>query len=332
MGRIEHLKLARGKLLCPTGALKKLLSSEWLWSDAVQLLLEIPEENWEELSVRIGRLGAAARKEAARLAAARRTERCRGYWAWSDDQLRTGAAALHGICRARLLEPDTAVPVTCPLGTAGWSLQPTQLLEKELGAWCQVWHRHAGAKAPWREGQGEPVGDPLPSLTPDLLREAARAFPAKKGFSGFNARWFLYLGDEALWGVCRFLEACERNGLWPEAVRHAILHLIPKRGGGRRPIGLVDGLCRLWELARRPLVRRWRAEHTRKYDYGGRGRTSTDAVWLQALHDESAEVLGRASSTVLWDLCKAFESVPLGRVWARGLAEKFPVRGFTPGS
>jgi len=162
-------------------------------------------------------------------------------------------------------------------------------------------------------------------LTPDILREAARAFPAKKGFSGCNARWVLYLGDEALWGVCRFLEACERNGLWPEAVRHAILHLIPKRGGGRRPIGLVDGLCRLWELARRPLVRRWRAEHTRKYDYGGRGRTSTDAVWLQALHDESAEVLGRASSTVLLDLCKAFESVPLERVWARGLAENFPV-------
>ena len=141
---------------------------------------------------------------------------------------------------------------------------------------------------------------------------------------GFNARWFAQLDDRTLEGVGRFLESCERLGMWPSAVKHALLHLIPKAAGGRRPIGLVDGLCRLWELARRPVVREWRRQQRRPYDYGARGRKATDAVWLQALYDEAAEEDGEAAATVLLDLTKAFESVPLALVWERGLALGFP--------
>jgi len=119
--------------------------------------------------------------------------------------------------------------------------------------------------------------------------------------------------------------ACEAAGLWPEALRHALLHLIPKREGGKRPIGLVNGLCRLWELARRPLVREWRATQKRRYDYGLRGRSSTEAVWVQALHDEATEFTGEAAATALLDLTKAFESVPLAMVWARGCQLGFPL-------
>ena len=158
-----------------------------------------------------------------------------------------------------------------------------------------------------------------------MLREAAKAFPAKKGFHGFLARWFLYLPDVQLLAICQFLMACEAAGLWPEALRHALLHLIPKREGGKRPIGLVNGLCRLWELARRPLVREWRATQKRRYDYGLRGRSSTEAVWVQALHDEAAEFTGEAAATALLDLTKAFESVPLAMVWARGCQLGFPL-------
>jgi len=157
-----------------------------------------------------------------------------------------------------------------------------------------------------------------------MLREAARAFPAGKGFNGFCARWFLFLSDEVLLDVCRLLLACERAGIWPEALQHVLLHLIPKKGGGKRPIGLVNGLCRLWELVRRPLVRAWRAAQGRKYDYGARGRSSTDAVWLQALYDEAAEFSEEAAATALLDLTKAFESVPLELIWARGNEMGFP--------
>jgi len=198
------------------------------------------------------------------------------------------------------------------------------LLAREVGEWKRVWLRHPAAGTPWREGRGRPVGDPLPPLTPSLLREAAAASPATKGYSGFCARWFRYLDDSTLEAVCAFLMGCERVGMWPEAVQHAMLHLIPKREGGKRPIGLVDGLCRLWELARRIEVRRWRAEHSRDYDFGGRGRSSSNAVWVQALYNEAADFQDEAAVTVLLDLAKAFESVPLELVWERGIAMGFP--------
>ena len=103
-------------------------------------------------------------------------------------------------------------------------------------------------------------------------------------------------------------------------VRRALLHLIPKPTGDRRPTGLVDGVCRLWEFARRPAMRAWRADRGREYDYGAKGRTAADAVWRQSLCDEAAEAGELAAATTLIDLCKAFESVPLEHVWKRGLA------------
>ena len=101
----------------------------------------------------------------------------------------------------------------------------------EVGGWRKVWHRHMNAGAPWRKGVGSPLGEELPPLTPDLLRGAARSFPRRKGFSGFFARWVLELSDSLLRGGCGFFEACERLGLWPGALRCAILHLIPNNGG-----------------------------------------------------------------------------------------------------
>ena len=129
-----------------------------------------------------------------------------------------------------------AAKVTTDAGMESWTLQTIDLLDQELDGWRQVWKRHQGVGTPWREERGQPVGDPLPPLTPTILREAAREFSPKKGYNGFNARWFLYLGDAALWGVCHFLEACERIGLWPEAVQHVMLHLIPKRGEENGPL------------------------------------------------------------------------------------------------
>jgi hypothetical protein len=105
-----------------------------------------------------------------------------------------------------------------------------------------------------------------------------------------------------------------------------VLHLTPKPGGGRRPIGLVDGTCRLWELARKELVTRWRASLQRPYDFSRKGKASAEAVWIQALGDEDAEASGEASATLLMDLTKAFESVPLHEVWRRGVLLKFPLK------
>ena len=64
--------------------------------------------------------------------------------------------------------------------------------------------------------------------------------------------------------------------------------------------------------------RAWRTGCGRAYDYGTLGRTSTDAVWLQAFYNEASSADGEVAATVLLDLQKAFESVPLARVWHQG--------------
>ena len=349
-GRLRHEAQVRKALARPAGALRNFLRGAPEWGIILEHVLET-DPSKEGFVMDLARLGAIARGEISKVASGKRAVHCASFWRWADDQLRGGAGALHALCRPGQSCPDKPAPLfgAAPLGTDaggnvlggtaaairtdtgegrdetfGFSLQGLDLLEQEVVAWSKVWKRHPGAKAPWRDTRGYPVGD-LPPLTPDLLREAARQFPARKGYSGFSARWFLYLGGEVLAVVCQFLMACERLGLWPGALRHAMLHLIPKRDLGKRPIGLVDGFCRLWELARRTLVREWRAEHTRRYDYGGKGRTSSDAVWLQALYNEAAESCDEVAVTVLFDLTKAFESVPLELVWARGVELGFPL-------
>ena len=194
-----------------------------------------------------------------------------------------GGGGLFKISGPQVVDLPAAVAVEEPGHETSWSALPGDILSKERKGWGDIWGRHPGAEAPWRVDSGRAVGPPLPPLTPLILREAARSFPIRKGFCGFCARWFAYVSDELLQCLCVLLEACERMGMWPGALMQAILHLIPKRGGGKRPIGLVDGICRLWERARRDLVRQWRLDHTRVYDYGAKGRQSTGGVGLVAI-------------------------------------------------
>ena len=46
----------------------------------------------------------------------------------------------------------------------------------------------------------------------------------------------------------------------------------------KMPVGMIDGICRVWELSRRELVQRWRIRNSRPYGYGAKGRPSVDAV------------------------------------------------------
>jgi len=219
------------------GELKRLLDvGDQAWATLLEALLEMPESDLAQLADAAWQLSWSAAKAADTEAAVRRRNRCKGYWSWADEQLRTGGAALFKLSRPQPEDTDMAAKVTTDAGMESWTLQTIDLLDQELDGWRQVWKRHQGVGTPWREERGQPVGDPLPPLTPTILREAAREFSPKKGYNGFNARWFLYLGDAALWGVCHFLEACERIGLWPEAVQHVMLHLIPKRGEENGPL------------------------------------------------------------------------------------------------
>ena len=96
---------------------------------------------------------------------------------------------------------------------------------------------------------------------------------------------------------------------------------IPKAGGGKRPIGLLPGVVRLWERARRPVVQKWRTDASR---WAAKGRSPQAAAWLQAFRAEAATARGLSAAAAMLDLVKAFEMVRLEVVWARGIELGFP--------
>ena len=243
---------------------------------------------------------------------------------WVEEQLKAGAGALHRFTRRESIVPEAVV-----WDQSGPTLSLDAILKADREVWAKVWLKFEGnAEAPWRQGLGKLKGKvaPLPALTPGLLREAAGTFKRRTGLGGdsVHPRTFGWLSDEVLEGIARLLTEMEDLGLWPSQVATILMAQIPKAGGGKRPIGLLAGLVRLWERARSPIVQKWRANVTRHYNWAAKGRSPQAAVWLQAFKAEFAAAKGLCSAAALLDLVKAFEMVRLELVWARGLELGFP--------
>ena len=109
------------------------------------------------------------------------------------------------------------------------------------------------------------MGAVLPAITGKDLRKASRNFKERTGTGADKLRpWhYAWLSDEFLDSIAKLLMDIERVGAWPRQLGEAMVHLIPKPIGGRRPIGLVSSLPRLWERARKPLLLQWRTACTR---------------------------------------------------------------------
>ena len=129
---------------------------------------------------------------------------------------------------------------------------------------------------------------------------------------------FSWLSDPLLDQLGGLLEAIEEHGRWPSQIELAMVHLIPKASGGRRPIGLLASLVRLWERARRPEVECWLGSCRREYNWMCKGKGAERSAWAQNICEEAALASGRATASVLLDLVKAFEQVVLGQVWNCG--------------
>ena len=118
--------------------------------------------------------------------------------------------------------------------------------------------------------------------------------------------------------------ALEEAGMWPAEFAEAIVHLIPKPTGGRRPVGLLPSLVRVWERIRKPVIVKWRRANQRDYGWMREGRGAERSVWTQSVLEEPARGKGCETASVLLDLVKAFEQVALSKVWKQGLKHKMP--------
>jgi ribonuclease HI len=249
------------------------------------------------------------------------------WWQWVDSQLKTGAGGLHHVSKRG------APIVEKPVDTVnGPSLGLQQVLEADLEAWRLIWLRfETSASAPWRnlsEGWEEELtwAAPLPVIDGAQILEAAKKFKTKTGLGSDSLCpiWVTWLSAPLLDAIACLLMNLERLGIWPQQVQQILVALIPKADGGRRPIGLLPTIVRIWEKVRRPIMSSWRCSTERSYNWAARGRSPQAAVWKVALQDEAALTRGERSAAGLVDLAKAFEQVKLELVWRCGLRLHMP--------
>ena len=196
------------------------------------------------------------------------------------------------------------------------------MLDSDREAWKQIWSRFEGeTSAPWRTAT-------LPTWVGELPPSVAKA--AKKfkretslGCDASNP-WLCWLTVDVLQTLAKLLTTIEKWGLWPSMVQTILVMQIPKSDEGRRPIGLLPTLVRVWAKARKPIVETWRSTVEKSYNFATKGKSPETAVWVQAHNAEVARSTGGFCAATRLDLTKAFEVVKLELVWLAGLSMQFP--------
>ena len=154
---------------------------------------------------------------------------------------------------------------------------------------------------------------PLPTITIDIARRGAGTFPGKTGlgWDKFHPRCINRMPDAAVLALIRIFILVELFGHWPASIGLVVVSLIPKSDGGRRPIGLLPSLIRLWMRIRLEVAKEWQLANERAFFYAGPLKGANVAAWKQAAQAELASY-SRFDEylCMLLDLVKAFDRVP----------------------
>ena len=208
-----------------------------------------------------------------------------GWKAFVDEQLKRGAGALH-----RFTKRPPVVACASIIREGCRTTAPQRLVEAECEASRKVWFKFEDtARAPWRGAQLHKC-EPLPAITGECIAKVARTYKEKTGLGcdGFHPRLFGWLSADLLSALAVLLTAIEGIGFWPAQIQGILVPLIPKADGGRRPIGLLAAIVRVWERIRKPVVATWRKSVERPYNWAAKGRSPQAAAWHHSLRAEAA--------------------------------------------
>ena len=197
-------------------------------------------------------------------------------------------------------------------------------VEATASKWADLWM--AGAEY-CQPDMSEADGETLQPLTGAHVKLAASSFPAATGVGAdaISPRAIARLPDQMLDELAALFMLAEDTGDWSTALPLVLIVLLPKDGGGFRPIGLFPTLIRVWMRARSMVARDWE-ELTASPDlYGAKGMgAQRRAAWTSTFSAEAAAADNHAYSAVLLDLVKAFEMVD-----HRELAQAAKKHGFS---
>ena len=160
------------------------------------------------------------------------------------------------------------------------------------------------------------------------MRKAARSFPADTGLGADNVapRAIARLSDQAILALIALLEAFEASGSWCDALDLVLIVLLPKSDGGRRPIGLLCTIIRIWMRVRSDILREWEREQAHGSVFAGCDMGAQRAAWCTAFTAEAAALNGDEHGLSLMDLVKAFETVPHHMLVEAAKLRGYPLR------
>ena len=289
-------------------------------SRVLQACMDKPARAFEQLAVTVNWVKALAKK-----AQVRRDKQAKVSWEkWTRQQAKNGGEGgmLFSLVKRAKEDPEIA-----PKCMSSPSLRAEDVVAEDFKQWDALWQKLRDvAQAPWREegARAEEREEPRAKLDCLVLRRAARTFKPKTatGIDTISPSLFAWLSDTLLQCIAEYLEWLEDEGIWPAQLKEALVHLIPKSSGGRRPIGILPALVRLWERARRSEMEVWRATAVREYNWMRHGRGAERSVWAQTVYEEAARARGQATASIMIDEVQAFEQVALNIMWTERLKMK----------
>ena len=204
---------------------------------------------------------------------------------------------------------------------SGVPLDQQQSVDLAAKEWARIWTDPGDNAISWPPS----LGLSMRQLTVDDVRIACRTFPTGVGlgWDKCHPRAIARCSDAVISQLVALFHEAERVGRWPTRIGGTVVMLIPKSDGGRRPIGLMPTLIRIWMKCRLPEARRWSAANERCYFYGGPGKGAEVASWRQAFMAESALAQSQDYVCILLDIVKAFDTVAFDRLVQAATANNY---------
>eukprot|EP00971_Amphidinium_carterae_P001570 31345-Amphidinium_carterae.1 len=124
--------------------------------------------------------------------------------------------------------------------------------------------------------------------------------------------------------LVQLLSVWERGRTIPTCWQNVVT-LLNKPGGGRRPIGLVCAIMRIWGRARQPLMAQWQNSVKLRAHVGAGAASCEMLPYIHAIHAEAAFARNEECLGVYLDLKAAYEQVMHVDVLRAARMHRFPL-------
>eukprot|EP00959_Pyramimonas_sp_CCMP1952_P462241 9482925-Pyramimonas_sp.AAC.1 len=160
-----------------------------------------------------------------------------------------------------------------------------------------------------------------------MLEAALRTIPDRRGrgIDLFPPRLLKEASVDAKKAFVQLLASIEEEAALPMQQLMNVIALLPKSGGGHRPIALMGICCVILLRIRRPYVQAWDRAYHGPWDKTV-GGSAEAAGWLDELESELALHQGFQVAGLLLDIRKFYDSVNLADLVDAAIELNYPLR------